>query len=87
MRCAGAELSGDSGVAQHQYWQAQKHHARYQSSGTTLSSVPQHVPSMMQSLKILEAVSQFEFKFDDATELTKSRLQELMYEQALAFHP
>ena len=56
------DLSPD---AQHQYWQAQKHHARYQSSGTTLSSVPQHVPSMMQSLKILEAVSQFGFKFDD----------------------
>ena len=29
----------------------------------------------------------FEFKFDDSTELTKTRLQELMYEQALAFHP
>jgi serine/threonine protein kinase len=29
----------------------------------------------------------FEFKFDDTTELTKPRLQELMYQQALAFHP
>ena len=29
----------------------------------------------------------FEFRFDDRTELTKPRLQELMYEQALFFHP
>ena len=29
----------------------------------------------------------FEFKFDDRTELTKPRLQELMYKQALFFHP
>eukprot|EP00945_MAST-04E_sp_MAST-4E-sp1_P001112 g1112.t1 len=33
------------------------------------------------------AEKQFEFRFNDKTELTKKRLQDLMYEQSLHFHP
>jgi MazG family protein len=78
---ASMDLSPDD---RHQYWQTQKHQARFQRSGSVLSSVPQHVPSMMQSVKILEAVAQFGFKFND-TQVAIDKLNEEVLELQQAF--
>jgi MazG family protein len=60
-----SEKGSDSAQARHQHWQETKLKKRLRTSGSLIDSIPQNLPSLLQSQKLLQALEPCGFKFDD----------------------
>jgi MazG family protein len=61
----------------HKLWQSIKHKAKFKQNGSLISDVPSHFPALLQTHKLLQAVEQYGFKFDDVSDARAKLTEEI----------